>query len=121
MFAGKNTIELGVKRVQIIFINESKFVCDFVESLCKFKDLACFCLSDTSDFAYLIDDLKPQLVVVDNNVYLGAEDLFWNGISSASHQTKTMIVGVESDRFDFSHPQAIDAENFANDIKSKLN
>ncbi len=106
--------------MQIIFINESKFVCDFVESLCKFNDLACFSLNDSSDFTYLIDDLKPALVIVDKNAYVGDEDRFWSGISGAAHQTKTMIIGMESEKFDFSNPQAIVAETFANDIKSKL-
>lgn len=108
-------------RMQIIFINESKFVCDFVESLCKSNDLACFSISDTTDFTYLVDDLKPALIIIDKNVYQEDEDRFWSGISAASHQTKTMIVGMESEKFDYANPGMIIAETFANDIKSNLN
>jgi hypothetical protein len=106
--------------MQIIFINESKFVCDFIESNCVSHDLACYSLTDTTDFSYLIDDLKPGIVIIDKSAYEGQEERFWNGISGASHQTKTMIVGLESEKFDFSNPGMIIAETFAKDIKSKL-
>jgi hypothetical protein len=106
--------------MQIIFIHDSKFVCDFVESLCKSNDLGCFSINDTSDFTYLVDDLKPALVIIDKSAYLEDEDRFLSGISAASHQTKTMIVGMESEKFDYANPGMIVAETFAKDIKFNL-
>lgn len=109
-----------MERKQIFYLNEIKFTCDFVENLSKTSELSCYTLQDTKDFTYLINDLKPLLIIIDSKLYSENKDEFWSQIKQADIGLKTMIVGASDSDFDFSYPGAIDATHFANEVRSKL-
>ncbi len=106
---------------QIFYINKTKFVCDFVENLCKSNGLSCFTLTETSDFSYLITDLKPKLVIIDKSALDENSDQFWSGLKESEHSGyKTMLVGDSNDSFDISYNGSINATTFANDLKNHI-
>ena len=115
-----------MERKQVFYINSIKFVCDTVENICKNKELECYTLLSAQDFAYLIDDLRPELVMINTN---SLNSNFWDEIDKASLKPKTMLIGEDIDgvseelkeRFDFTYPEKIDVITFGQILKNHLN
>lgn len=54
---------------QIVFIYRDSFVCSLVEKNLKKEDIKCYASADLDEnIAYIIDDLGPDFVVVDEKV-----------------------------------------------------
>lgn len=73
---------------QIIYINENRFVCQLVEKLCKQNEIACYSLDQIEDFTYLVNDLRPQLVLVALETFDSNEQLLTEYIQKSEHQCK---------------------------------
>ena len=73
---------------QIIYINQNKFTCEFVEKLCKQNDIACYTLDQVQDFVYLIDDLRPQIILVASDTFEKFEDQIAHYLELANHKAK---------------------------------
>lgn len=50
---------------QVIWIDQTKFICKLVEDLLKERGVACHTLESLSDFSYLLTDLRPELLICD--------------------------------------------------------
>lgn len=50
----------------ILWIDENKLVTDLLEKVFKKKNLAFYSLNDAKDFVYLVNDLRPQVIVIDS-------------------------------------------------------
>ncbi len=49
----------------ILWIDQNIFAATLVEKVFKKKDLPFYGISKVDDFAYLVDDLKPEVIVLD--------------------------------------------------------
>jgi DNA-binding NtrC family response regulator len=117
-----------MERKQVFYINEIRFVCDTVANICKNNEIECYTLEDVKDFAYLINDLKAQIVIIDVKTLSKDVDCFWNEIKSAELLPKILITGQGSEKvasnskekFDFVYDQNIDIITFGQTLKSHL-
>ena len=73
---------------QIIYINENRFVCQLVEKLCKQNEIACYTLDQVEDFTYLVNDLRPQLVLVALDTFNSHEQLIKEYLEKSEYQCK---------------------------------
>lgn len=53
---------------QLFYINNNKFVCQLVEKISKQKGINCYTLDQNEDFTYLVNDLRPEIIVVAQDV-----------------------------------------------------
>ena len=105
---------------QILYINKIRFVCDAVQKTCKRSGIECYTLEDTNDFMYLIDDLKPYAVVIEEDTYNEGADNFWSQIENTTESTIPVIMGKNSGKFEVEMPLPLDMANFVKDLTSKL-
>jgi len=106
---------------QIIYINKTKFTCGFVENLCKEQNVSCYTLQDCNDFSYLIDDLKPEAVIIDGQTYQESEDTFWNCSNAAEFKTCFILLSNEkNEKFTTSMPLPINPVSFLQELTQKL-
>ena len=54
----------------ILLVDENKFVTDLLDKVFKKKNLAFYTLNSAKDFVYLVNDLKPELIVIDSKTAL---------------------------------------------------
>lgn len=50
---------------QVVWIEQTQFICLLVEGIFKEQNVACYTLSDCKDFSYLLNDLAPEVLVCD--------------------------------------------------------
>jgi hypothetical protein len=105
---------------QILYINKIRFICDAVQKTCARNEVECFTLEDTNDFAYLIDDLKPAAVVIEEDTFNEGSESFWSQIESANESTIPVIMGTNPGKFDVEMSLPLDMMNFVKDLSSKL-
>ena len=105
---------------QILYINKIRFVCDAVHKTCKRAGIECYTLEDTNDFTYLIDDLRPYAVVIDQDTYNEDTENFWSQIANATESTVPVIMGKNTGKFEVEMPLPLDMVNFVKDLTSKL-
>jgi hypothetical protein len=61
----------------VLWIDKNTFASSFLEKVFKTKNLPFYTLSSTSDFSYLVADLRPALLVLDaETAWEGREALF---------------------------------------------
>lgn len=60
----------------ILWIDDNQFAASLLEKIFKKKNLPFYHLPLVDDCAYLIDDLKPSLIVLDNATALKSLDAF---------------------------------------------
>lgn len=60
----------------VLWIDQNTFATGLLEKIFKTKRLSLYTLTDVSDFRYLVQDLKPILIVLDNSTALTALDAF---------------------------------------------
>ena len=112
-----------MERKQVFYINEIKFVCDAIENLCENNGIECYTLNSVDDFSYLIDDLKPEMIMIDSKAL---KQEFWEQVKNSQLEPKTMLIGecVESNLskdFDYFHSEKIDIITFGQILKNHLN
>ncbi len=113
---------MGLK--QIIYINKIKFTCGFIENLCKKRGVSCYTLQDCCDFAYLIDDLKPDAVLIDGPTYDEEKEAFWTCVKAAELKTQYILLSKEEcpelGEFTGQLSLPINAASFLDDLSSKI-
>lgn len=71
---------LYVKRIQfvglVLWIDQNTFATALLEKVFKKKDLPFYTLTSVEDFVYLVEDLRPVLVVLDAKTALAHENAF---------------------------------------------
>lgn len=71
---------LYVKRIQLVglvlWIDQNTFATGLLEKVFKKKDLPFYTLAQANDFVYLVEDLKPVLIVLDAQTALVQEESF---------------------------------------------
>lgn len=60
----------------VLWIDKNTFATGLIEKVFKKKDLPFYALSSAEDFAYLVDDLRPAIVVIDASTALESIELF---------------------------------------------
>lgn len=105
---------------QILYINKTKFVCDMVSKLCQRAKIECYTLETTEDFTYLIEDLKPEVIVIEEETFGINEDEFWVQVKKSSFKSKTIIMGTLKEGFDASMHLPLDTTTFISDLRLKL-
>ena len=71
---------------QVILIEKTKFVYKLISSLLNERAVECFCLEQLEDFSYLVDDLLPDILLVDYDTASQDWSLFWQSVNSSKHQ-----------------------------------
>lgn len=105
---------------QILYINKTKFIGDTVLKICKRKGVECYTLENMEDFAYLIDDLNPEAVVIEQSTFNINPELFWAGIKSAKTKTITVLMGEKQEGFDVYMELPLDMIHFIDELGNKL-
>lgn len=95
-----------MKLSQIIYVNEKRFVCQLVEKVCKQNEIACYTVEQIDNFSYIIDDLVPQLVVVELDTFTKFEDIILLSINESKN--KPQLVKIDK----------LDPNTFIDQIKS---
>jgi DNA-binding NtrC family response regulator len=54
----------------VLWIDQNTFATGLLEKVFKKKNLPFYTLSNASDFVYLVDDLKPEVIVLDTKTAL---------------------------------------------------
>jgi hypothetical protein len=60
----------------ILWIDQNGFASSLIEKVFKKKDLPFYTIPHARDFTYLVDDLKPALIVIDASTALRDLDVF---------------------------------------------
>lgn len=106
---------------QILYINKTKFVCDTVEKICKTASIDCYTLEDCNDFAYLINDLRPLAVIIEDETYNLNRDAFWSQFEESELKPVSVIMGEDIEqKFDLIMDLPLDMQTFTTELKSKL-
>src|SRR5687768_8205441 len=79
----------------ILWIDNNQFAASLVEKVFKKRGLAFYTLTDAKDFSYLVDDLKPELIVLDRQTALNSNGLFQKQYEASAQLQKTnfMVLG----------------------------
>lgn len=86
---------------QIFFMHKSKFVCDAAEAFAKHHELSCYTFENLEPFAYLIDDLAPELFYIDLEVIKGDIEQFKTELSKAvKTKPKLILLNPTSEQID---------------------
>lgn len=89
---------------QIIYFNKIKFVCKVVENACKAEGISCYSLDEVCDFAFLVNDLEPQLIVINQPTLEFYGEKFFKYINNCDFSSKIVLMT------DLSNPvQGVDA------------
>jgi len=62
----------------ILWIDENTFATGLLEKVFKSKNLPFYTLAEAKDFLYLINDLKPDLIVLDAQTVVSAGKTFFD-------------------------------------------
>jgi DNA-binding NtrC family response regulator len=60
----------------VLWIDENKFATDLLEKVFKQKDLPFYTLDNVRDFSFLVEDLKPEMIVLDVKTASRHKELF---------------------------------------------
>lgn len=77
---------------QIILIHKNKFVIQVMETLCQSADILIYSMEDANDFAYLLDDLKPDILLVDEGILKDELLSFNRNLEQAENKDYKIIV-----------------------------
>lgn len=83
---------------QIILIEKTKLVSKLLTAVLSDKSINSYCLDQIENFTYLIDDLAPQIVLVE--VQTASEDwqLFWDSLNKAKVKNFKLILFGEKEQ-----------------------
>jgi hypothetical protein len=76
----------------VLWIDENKFATDLLEKVFKQKDLPFYTLDNVRDFSFLVDDLRPEMIVLDTNTAIRHEELFKTQFEASSRLKTTAFV-----------------------------
>ncbi len=60
----------------ILWIDQNNFATELLEKIFKKKSIPFYSLNHLNDFGYLVDDLRPELIVLDGETFANNTDTF---------------------------------------------
>lgn len=115
---------------QVILIEETKFINKLISSLLQDNEVQCYCLDQIEDFSYLLEDLTPQILLVNCNIASSHWDIFAQSVINSKYQgfKKILYGDVEEihsfemcDFFDDTLPKPLDIMNLFDYLNSQVN
>lgn len=117
---------------QIMFIYRDEFACKLAQKLARKRSVDCYTLSKIEEnFAYLIEDLRPQLVLVDERVYASNKELIDASLADAKSKGddakskencfKSVLLSREereAPKFDGRLPLPLDLNSFMDQLQA---
>lgn len=79
----------------IFWIDENTFATNLVERALKGQGVDFYTVKDAKDFSYLIEDLKPQIVVIDSQTALKDIEVFKKQFEQTQSFFNAKIVVIE--------------------------
>ena len=76
----------------ILWIDENAFATSLIEKACKKKGQAFYSVSNVIDFAYLVTDLRPSVIVVDALTALGNLERFKAQYEETQHFNSLPVI-----------------------------
>ena len=105
----------------LFYINKNKFVCQLVEKLCKQEGIDCYTLDQNEHFAYLLNDLRPDVVVISQDGLDMLGEVYFEAMSSADNTPPTVLMSeAENDKIPNRIPEELDPKTFLQDVKKAL-
>lgn len=83
---------------QIILIHPEKFVCKAFEAFGKKSEIKVYSLECADDFAYLLDELKPELVLIHERAFDQDQEAYISNINTASFKDFIQVLITKSSR-----------------------
>lgn len=107
---------------QIVFVYRDEFAAKLIEKLMQESGIDCYGISKVEEnFAYIIDDLRPELVIVDEQSYLSSKELIEQSLLQAGAPFKSvMLIKNESKAsvFDEFMPLPININTFVDEARA---
>ena len=76
----------------VLWIDQNTFSAGLVEKAFKRSGIPFYSLSTVADFAYLVEDLKPEVIVLDTETYLAHEKVFLEQYEASSTMQKLPMI-----------------------------
>lgn len=110
---------------QVLFITSEPFLAKLLEDALSDWGVGCHSLTENlQDFAYIIDDLTPSLIVVDELAYREGREQIRNSLSVATHKSNSLFLRRSKDEtsefFNYEQDLPIKLENLCRKIKDLL-
>ena len=83
----------------VLWIDENTFATGLLEKVFKSKNLPFYTLSDAKDFLYLVDDLRPEILVLDTLTVMKEEEAFLRQyqMSASLRSLPVVVLGTDGD------------------------
>lgn len=112
---------------QLIIIHEEKMFINVLKKHCELKDVKVYDIESVNDFQYLIDDISPDIVLIDELIYQKYNDDILRQISQSSnspkvgvlHSTKNESI-LENLNYDFVVELPVNPLVIVDELNSKL-
>lgn len=85
---------------QIILVEDTKFSAKLLNSIMLDNAVSCYNLEQIEDFTYLIDDLRPQIILTNIETVQNEWDLYWRSIESSSFKDVKIILYGDKDQLE---------------------
>lgn len=81
----------------IFYIEKEKFLRSMMEHLCKTKGINVYTIDSSEDCLYLIEDLTPNLIVIDLSSTAGNLASFLDSLKATGLNATLVATGIEKD------------------------
>lgn len=89
---------------QILFIYRDEFVTKLIEKLMQEHSIGCYGISSLDEnFSYVIDDIEPDLVLIDEKSYSANKELIESSLNQASFSFKSVLLAESPESFDHAN------------------
>lgn len=94
---------------QVLLIEKNKLSSKILSANIEGNNAKCYTMDQLEDFTYLIDDLSPQIILIEVSTFLDDPQVFWNSVEiSTQKNVKLVLFGeveamatiLEQDKFD---------------------
>lgn len=108
---------------QIIYIHNNRFSCQLVEKVCKQEGVGCYTLGQLEDYTYLVNDLRPEIIVMTQEALNLFGDDAVNYALASDHKSKLVLMTnneQKDDRFNYYLGELLNPQNFLQDVINLL-
>ena len=109
----------NIELKQILLLHPQKFFCEALSTFAELEDISVYFLNSYEQFAYLINDLRPEFILAKDSFVQENSDGFKQELSQAEFKDYRLIVLGESAEFE-SIQGAIDPQDFLLELKQRL-
>lgn len=81
----------------VLWIDQNTFASDLLQKVFKQKNLSFYTLTSVDDFLYLVEDLKPQIIVLDTVTYQSNKEAFTQQYKASTVLQQTPTVLLDND------------------------